>query len=134
MSFEKTVKELEVIIHRAYAEGVTMQEAERLAARTLTVRLEISEQLKVADLDARMKKHGVKAVRAAAYLEEVAKHEKKPAEGMLDHVVNMQNSVAKEERIFAESEVERDLYQNYLEIFKDAHLYFRSIMKGTFGE
>lgn len=125
-------EELKLAIESAYSEGVSIAEAEKLAARTLLVRMELSDEIKSASLDTKMKKHGVKAVRAAAYMAEIAKHEKKPAEGLLEHTVNLSEEVAGEEQVYAEAEANLDRLASYLDIMKDAHLYFRQISKGTF--
>lgn len=125
-------EELKLAIESAYNEGISIPEAEKLAARTLTARLELSDEIKSAALDARMKKHGAKAVRAAVYMEELAKHEKKPAEAYMEHAVNLSEVVAAEETAFAEAEAELQCLDAYLRIFADAHIYFRAVMKGTF--
>lgn len=124
--------DLKNLIDKAYEQGVTIPEAEKLAAKTLSVRLEISEELMSVDLDSRMRKHGVKAVRAEVYMEELKKHDKKPAEAYLDNVVNLSDAVRNEERDYAESDTHRGLLVNYLDIFKDAHIYFRGIAKGNY--
>jgi pyruvate/2-oxoglutarate dehydrogenase complex dihydrolipoamide dehydrogenase (E3) component len=132
MNKTSNFESLKKVIERAYQEGVTVQEAEKYAAQTLLARMEIAENLRALDLDARMKKHGVKAVRGQAYLEEVGKHEKKPTESMLEASVNLNELVKAEETEYAVAEVNSDYAHALLDIFKDAHLYFRSIMKGTF--
>lgn len=124
--------ELRQAIESAYEQGVTVPEAEKLAARTLTVRLELADEIKVTSLDAKMKRHGVKATRANAYMDEMAKHDKKPAEAFLENAVNLSEAVANEEMAHAEAEAEFQKLIAYLDVFKDAHLYFRNIAKGTF--
>lgn len=125
-------EELKVAIERAYDEGVTVPDAEKLAARTLLARLELADQIKSIDLDSKMRKNGVKSIRAAVYMEEISKHDKKPAEAFLDHAVNLNELVGIEEKGFSEAESERDRLKAYLGVFQDAHIYFRSIMKGTY--
>lgn len=124
--------ELKEAIDSAYSQGVTIPEAEKLAARTLTIRIELADELKSVSLDMKMKRHGVKAVRANVYMEELVKHEKKPAEAFLENAVNLAESVASEEMAHAEAEAEYQKLVAYLDIFKDAHLFFRNIAKGTF--
>lgn len=125
-------KELTAIIQSAYESSVTIQEAEKLAARFLHAQIEVSEQLRGADLDARMRKSGVKALKSAVRMEEVRKHEKKPTEGTLEDVVNTNEMVTQEQEALDKSEVDRDLLSNYLNIFKDAHIFFRGVSKGRF--
>ena len=96
------------------------------------MRLTLADELRVTDLDARMKRHGVKAVKAAVYTQEVAKHEKKPSEGFLENAVNLDKMVADEESAYAQADTTKDQLANYLDIFKDAHIYFRGIAKGNY--
>ena len=124
--------ELKTIIENAYNEGVTVLEAEKLAAKTLVVRLELSQELKIVDLDSRMKKHGVKVTRADAYMEEIEKHDKKPVESFLEATVTMNGAVIEAEHDYAKADVQKEMIQNYLDIFKDAHIYFRGIAKGNY--
>lgn len=125
-------QELTNIIQSAYESSVTIQEAEKLAARFLHAQIMVAEELRTADLDSRMRKTGLKAVKSAIRMEEVRKHEKKPTEGALDDLVNTNEMVNQEQEAFDTSEVNRDLLQNYLNIFKDGHLYFRGISKGRY--
>lgn len=131
-SLELTFSEFRESIQKAYEEGVTMQQAERLAAKTLQIRMLISDEIKSRDLDARMKKHGVKVTRAEAYMEELSKHEKKPAEAYMEHAINQSLLVNASEKMYADAETTKDRLQTYLDVAKDAHLYFRQIAKGTF--
>ena len=124
--------ELKQIIETAYEQGVSVSEAEKLAAKTLVIRLELSQELKRVDLDSRMKKHGVKVTRADAYMTELKKHDKKPVESFLDATITMDGNVIEAEHDYAKADVQRELIQNYLDIFKDAHIYFRGIAKGTY--
>lgn len=125
-------EKLKVSIEQAYDQGVTMAEAEKLAALTLQARLMLSDSIKTADLDARMRKNGVKAVRANVYMDEITKHDKKPAEAFLENAVNLSALVLEEETAFAEAETERNRLESYLDIFKDAHVFFRQVCKGSF--
>ena len=77
---QKFVLELEGKIKAAYEEGTTQPDAERLAAEFLHAQMVISSHLRKADLDARMRKSGHKAIRAAVYMGEVGKSEKKPSD------------------------------------------------------
>ncbi len=124
--------ELKQIIETAYEQGVSMAEAEKLAAKTLVIRLELSQELKRVDLDSRMKKHGVKVTRADAYMTELKKHDKKPVESFLDATITMDKNVIEAEHDYAKADVQREMIQNYLDIFKDAHIYFRGIAKGSY--
>jgi hypothetical protein len=64
----KQFAELEQIIANAFEGETTMQEAERLAARFLVAQMQVSNELRNADLDSRMRKTGTKTLRAALYL------------------------------------------------------------------
>lgn len=120
-------------IQRSYEEGVTVEYAERLAGKFLHAQLAVADQLRVADLDCRMRKTGVKAIKAAIYMEAATKDPKKPSDTLLENVVNQNKLVIDEQKTLDEYEVDRDLLQNYFNIFKEAHIHFRSIAKGSFG-
>lgn len=129
MNYAKLVEK----VQQTYESGVTMEEAEKLAAEFLHAQIQVADTLKVADLDARMKKSGVKAIRSAVRSEEVRKHDRKPAEGQLDDVVNLSPMVKGEQDALDEAEVNRDWLQNYLTIFANAHVFYRGVAKGSFN-
>lgn len=125
-------EELKVAIEKAYSEGITIPDAERLAARTLIVRLGLADSIKSASIDSKMKKHGVKAIRGAVYMDIISKSDKKPTEAALEAQVNLDAIVGKEEEAYATAEADYYHLTAYLDVFKDAHIYFRGIAKGTF--
>lgn len=125
-------EELAEEIKKSYESGVTMEEAEKLASRFLHAQFVISNNLRTLDLDARMKKSGLKAVKAAVYHDNASKAEKKPSDTYLQNLVDLDENTLAEQRLLDTAEVERDLFQNYLGIFKDAHVHFRTIAKGRF--
>lgn len=130
--FTELCEKLKSIIEATYNEGVTIPEAEKHAARFLAVQMELSERLASADLDARMKKAGNKAVRAAVYLEEATKGEKKPSDTFLEAIVSKSKIVNDAQNSLDEAEVTRDALQNYFNIFREAHIYYRGVAKGRF--
>lgn len=129
---EKECKELEQVIINSYTEGVTMEDAEKLAARFLGAQMQVAAALSKCDLDARMKKIGLKRIKAQSYLDAASKGDKKPSDVLLNNVVDTDELVAAEQKEFDASEVNAELLQNYLNIFKEGHIYFRSIAKGKF--
>lgn len=124
--------ELESDITRAYTEGVTMDEAERLAGKFLVAQMQISEQLRLADLDTRMRKSGLKAVKAAVYVATCSKSDKKPTEAQLEHTINTDSTVAGEQDAFDTAESSKESLERYYNICREAHVYFRGIAKGRF--
>ena len=124
--------ELENDIKSAYEGNVTVEDAEKLAAKFLGAMFRLSSQLAAADLDSRMRKTGVKAIRAAIYLEEATRNEKKPSDTLLSAIVDKSKLVQDEQNLFDTTEVERDNLERYYNIFKEAHLYFRALAKGRF--
>jgi hypothetical protein len=133
MSFKDLCKDLEEKIKQSYESGVTVSEAEKLAGEFLSAQIQVSEELKVLDLDSRMRKSGVKAVRAAIYMEAATKDAKKPSDVMLDAMVNMNPVVQKEQDELDRAEVSRDALERYYNIFQNAHIFYRGIAKGNFG-
>lgn len=120
-------------IKSSYESGITTIEAEKLAGEFLYAQIQVSTQLAKLDLDAKMRKSGVKAVRSAVRSEEVKKHEKKPTESALDDVVNLNEIVQAEQDKLDNAEVSRDELERLYNIFRESHLHFRSIARGSFG-
>jgi len=133
-TFETLCKELEAEIEQSYTEGITADHAEKLAGRFLHAQMKVSNELRNADLDSRMRKSGVKAVRAAIYLDAATKDAKKPSDVMLDAIVNSNELVSGEQKAYDQAEALRDELERYFNIFKEAHLHFRNIAKGRFGD
>ncbi len=119
-------------IIKSYEEGVTLEEAERLAAKFLNGSIQVGEALRVTDLDRRMKKSGVKTIRAAAYLEAASQGDKKPSDKLIEAVIDSDPVVVENQKMFDEAEVEVNALENYLSVFHEAHIYYRGIAKGKF--
>jgi hypothetical protein len=132
MKFMLFCTQLEEKIKASYTEGVTLEQAEKLAGEFLYAMLQVSAELKKADLDSRMKKSGVKAVRAASYLDIVQKPDKKPTEMHIQSLIDTDELVSKEQDDFDKAEVERDDLKRYYDIFQNAHVFFRGVAKGKF--
>lgn len=129
---EQYCTDLEKQCAEAYESGVTIPEAERLAARCIQAQIVIARELQRLDLDARMKKNGVKAIKANAYLEEITKHDKKPSDTLLEQAVVINELVKAEQKEFDKAESNSQNLSILLGIFKDAHIYFRGISKGRY--
>lgn len=125
-------KELEAKIKKSYETGVTVEAAERLAAEFLHAQLTISDLLKKTDLDARMKKSGVKAIRAALYLETVKGLDKRPTEATIEATLNSNELVIGEQRLLDEAEVDKAELERYYDVFSNAHIFYRGVSKGRF--
>lgn len=133
MNFKQLCEALENEVIASYTEGVTLDQAEKLAGRFLHAQMKVSNELKTADLDARTRKSGVKAVRAAIYLDIVQSSEKKPTEGALEHMINTNGVVSNEQSAFDSAEVEKANLERYYDIFASAHVYFRQMARGVQG-
>ena len=133
MTFLELSKELEQHIANTYDTGVTMEEAERLAAKFLHAQMVVSAELRRSDLNARMRKSGLKAIRAAVYANAIASADKKPTEGQLEHTLNMDSNVSQEQDGLDEAEVQRDELNRLYSVFQAAHVYYRQISKGNFN-
>lgn len=126
--YQQLIKEVDAVNDQ----GITIDHAERVAGLALSTMNELSEQLAVTDKARRMRKAGLKAIRAITRQEEIKKHDKKPTESQLDDVLTLNGMVQKEEDGFDEAEVETELLERQFGISKESHLYFRSISKGRF--
>lgn len=126
-------KELEDAVKNAYESSITMEDAEKLAAGFLHGMFTVTAELAVAELDARMKKTGVKAIKAAVYIEKATEGDKKPSDAFLEAYVNSDKRVRAEQEGLDKAEVLADGMRNYYNIFREAHIYMRGIAKGTNG-
>lgn len=129
---KKILEELEQEIINSYEQGVTMEEAEKLAGKFLGGQIKVSQALRDKDLDSRMKKSGLKAVRAAVYTDIKSKGEKLTIDAM-EHQLNMDELVSKEQDALDAAEVDRDELKRYYDIFQNAHIHYRAVARGSFG-
>lgn len=123
---------LELEIQKAHEFSPTLDEAEKLAALFLGAQIKIGTELSGFDLDARMRKSGVKAIKAAVYLQEATRQEKKPTEAMLTALIDMDKTVAEAQDAFDTAEVFKNKLENWLSVCKDAHIFFRGLARGRF--
>ena len=133
MKFEEQLKLLENKIKASYEESITMPEAEKLAAEFLHAQIVVSGELRKSDLDARMKKSGVKALRANAYLSIVSEAEKKPTETQIASIIDTDQLVIKNQELLDKAEVDRANLERYYDIFTNAHVFYRNVARGNFA-
>lgn len=131
MNFKQYCEKLENKIIASYEESITLPEAEKLAAEFLAAQLQVSRELAKCDLDSRMKKSGVKAIRAALYTEARSKGEKQ-TEASIAALLDANDLVAGEQNAYDQAEVERDELERLYNIFQNAHIYYRTVAKGSF--
>lgn len=135
-NFKALCLELEGKIERSYQDGIIADDAERLAGQFLGALMTVSSELRKADLDSRMRKSGLKAVRAAVYMDNSVPRlpdGKKPTEAALAAIVDMHEIVQSEQGSLDTAEVDRDELERYFSIFQAAHVHYRTIAKGVFG-
>lgn len=130
--FTAFCKEIETDIQNAYIGSVSIQDAELLAAKFLHAMIQIGDALRDADLDSRMRKSGLKALKAGVYLNEASKGDKKPSDVMLNAMVDRDAMVCDSQMAFDRAEVYKLELENYLHVAKEAHIYFRGVAKGRF--
>lgn len=131
MDLQALKTELEADIQETYAEGVTLSKAEALAAKFLKAQLLVSGQLRKLDLDWRMKKAGLKAVKAAAYSEAQQGKDKRPTEVQLEHALNTNKTVSDTQDTFDTIESNKLELERLYDIYLNAHIFYRGISKGN---
>lgn len=131
--FQEQLKVLEDKIKATYEQGVTVDEAEKLAAEFLYAQMVVSAELTKADLDARMRKSGNKAIRAKAYLDIVSSSDKKPTETAISSMIEVDSVVTKCQDELDRAEVSKAELERYYDIFVNSHIYYRGVAKGNFG-
>lgn len=127
------LKALETKIQASYEEGVSLEEAEKLAAEFLHAQIKISSKLKVVSLDAKMRKSGLKALRAALYLDAASKGDKKPTEATLSAIIDSNELVQKAQNELDTAETDAEELGRYYDVFTQAHVYYRQVSKGSLG-
>lgn len=132
MSFHTYCKTLEEKIKNSYTDGISTEQAESLAAEFLSAMMRVTEEIKSVSLDARMKKSGVKSLRAAIYLDIVQKADKKPTESQIDATITSDKIVMREQQSLDEAEINLDQLDRYYDIFREAHIHYRNVSKGRF--
>lgn len=130
--FALLCEELTQALKDSYQQGVSLEDAEKLAGKFLYAEILVSDELRKADLNSRVRKQGVKALRAALYMEEAKKTDKKPSDTWIEAAVNMNELTSSEQNGLDEAEIERDRLQSYFNIFKEGHIFMRGIAKGRF--
>lgn len=133
MTFKELCESLEQKIKSSYESGTTIEEAEKLAAEFLGAQMRVSTELATSDLDSRMRKSGVKAIRAAIYMDAATKDPKKPSDVMLQAIVDLNEVVQAEQAEYDKKEVNKSELERLYDIFVNAHIYFRSVAKGNFN-
>lgn len=131
-TFANFIVDLESTITEAYATSPTPDEAELSAAKFLAGMFRVGDELKRIDLDARMKKSGLKAIRSAVYLEEAKRGDKKPSDTLIEAVINSNRMVTDAQQALDYAEVDRDRLHNLLNVCKESHIFFRALAKGRF--
>lgn len=124
--------ELELDIRKAYEESPTIEEAEKLAAKFLDARIQFGATNRGLNLDVRMKKAALKGAKAGAYIEAATSGDKKPTEAMCQALVDTNQTVVDAQQAFDEAECDAEEAQNFIEVLKEAHIYYRGLSKGRY--
>lgn len=130
---KKMIEELTTQIQNMYESTPTIEEAEKLAAKFLHAQMILAGHLSNLDLDSRMKKSGLKRVKAAVYTEAVSSAEKKPTEAQLAAIVDTSEIVETAQMDFDTAEVEAELFKSYLSVMREAHIFCRGISRGNYS-
>jgi hypothetical protein len=129
MTFKEYCNQLEEVIANSYKRGTNATDAESFAAQFLQAQIKVSQELAKVDMDSRTRKSGVKAVRAAVYLDIVQNSDKKPTEAQLSALVDTNDIVQGEQKSYDEAESYKEELERYYNIFRETHLFFRALMK-----
>lgn len=130
-NLDQFLQNLQDKIKAAYESSITIPEAEKLAGEFLHAQFVISKELAIADLDARMRKQGVKAIKAALYMEGATKVDKKPSDVLLNAQVDMSELTQSEQTSYDEAEVYAESLKTHLRICSESHVYFRQLSRAT---
>ena len=132
MTFTEYCEELQADIISAYESSPNLNEAEKLAAKFLNAMIETGKELQSCDLDFRMKRSGLKAIKGAVYLEAATKDAKKPSDVLIAALVDTDKLVISAQEAADAAEVYKNQLENYLSVFREAHIFMRGCAKGRF--
>lgn len=132
-NFKKMQEDLAAKIQESYESGTSVEAAERLAAEFLHAQLIVGAELAKADLDSRMRKSGVKSVRAAMYMDAASKGDKKPTEAALASILDSNEIISGEQQRLDEAEASHAELKRIYDVYTNAHIYYRGVAKGSFG-
>lgn len=125
--------QLKAEVAKIYLEGITMGEAEKLAAKFLHAQMQVSELIQGRDLDTRLKKSGVETIESQVLLEETRKHEKKPSESILNATAATDLTVNAAKDSYYRAVTETEGLKRLYDMLHEAHIYCRGIAKGMNG-
>lgn len=120
------------LVQEAYNCPPDLREAEKIATRFVGSMLDVSMDLQKADLNARMRRTGLKAIKAAVYMKNATATDKKPSDVMLNAQVDQDKLVIDEQNAYDEAEVAADYLRNLYNTLKEAHVHFRGISKARY--
>lgn len=135
-SFIPKYQELRADLKLVSDEGVSLEDAERLAAKFADALLELGGMdghIQRAVLDAKLKKGSYKTFRAKVYLDTVNASEKKPTETMIESIILTNADVSKAEDAYHKAEEYAESLKRTYDVFRDVHIYFRGVAKGAFN-
>jgi uncharacterized protein (DUF1778 family) len=125
-------KKLEQKIISSYTDGVTLDDAEKLAAEFLDAQIQVSQELKRVSLESRLLKSVVKEERAKVLYKAATESEKKPSDSILQALVDSNLNVLEQQNAFDKAEEETKELDRMFSIFRDAHIYYRGISRAKF--
>jgi hypothetical protein len=125
MDNKQFIADLELKVRDSYGQGISGQGAQDLAGEFLAAMFQLSDLMGDADLDTRMRKSGLKAVRAGVYMEAATADVKKPSDTFLNELVAAHPHVLELQKAYDEAEVELAELERVFGILKECHVHFR---------
>lgn len=125
-------KYLEQKIIQTAQEGVTPMVAETIAAEFLSAQIQVSEELKVTAIKAKLLKSILKEERAKLLYKEATTPDKKPSDSILQAVVDKDQNVLYCQKNFDTGEEDAKELERLYDIFRESHIYYRGVSKGKF--
>lgn len=122
---------LEEKIKNSYEVSLDLSEAEKLASEFLYAHMVLTREYQRVSLDARMRKAGLKSIKASVYLAEAGQGEKKRSDVLLNALVDVSAIVATSQEAFDTSETTAELIQGWINVVQQGHIHFRQMSKGS---
>lgn len=126
---KKLIEKLQARIQEVYEDGVTVTKSEDITHELADAEFKLVTMITPLDMDVRMRKHGVKQIRAAVYLDIIKNSEKKPTESQLAAMVDSDALVTEAQNSYDEAESLLAEAERLLDAVHNSQVVFRTLMK-----
>jgi hypothetical protein len=123
------IEQLQKRVSEVYENGTTVSQSEEITHELADAEFKLVTMITPLDLDARMRRHGVKQIRAAVYLDIIKNSEKKPTEAQIAAMVDSDSLVSDAQKGYDGAEAALAEAERLLDAVHNSQVVFRTLMK-----